>query len=98
MKHSLLLSHLPKAAALAGIFSALALPAFAQNPQATPAPQLKLDQSELPRSTGAITSFAPVVDKVAPSVVTIFATSDVKARPNAARGQSHAAPLLRHPR
>ena len=45
-------------------------------------PQLKVDQSQLPRSTGAITSFAPVVDKVAPSMVTVYATRDAKQQPN----------------
>jgi len=58
----------------------LAAPAYAQEGAATPAasPQIKVDDSALPRSVGAITSFAPVVDKVGPSVVTIFAKLDPK--------------------
>src|SRR5476651_998095 len=86
---SLPILNLPRAAVAASLFSALALPVFAQSP--APSPQLKLDQSQLPRSTGAITSFAPVVDKIAPSVVTIFATRDVKANPNSIGGN----PMLR---
>jgi serine protease Do len=54
-------------------------------------PQVKVDNSTLPRTTGALTSFAPVVDKVGPSVVTIFTTKNVKAEPNALGGN----PMLR---
>jgi len=46
--------------------------------KAAPAPQIKVDPTALQRSTGALTSFAPVVDKVGPSIVTVFTTKNVK--------------------
>jgi serine protease Do len=80
--------------------SPLALaPARAQSPpdqQAgiakSPAPpQIQVDSSPLPRSTGAITSFAPVVDKVGPSIVTVFTSKNVKEQANPLSGN----PMLR---
>jgi serine protease Do len=81
-------------AAVALTLSPLAVPVHAQNPpdqqnslaKASPPPQIKVDSSVLSRSTGALTSFAPVVDKVGPSIVTIFTTKNVKedANPSAA--------------
>jgi len=77
-----------------GPLSPLAVPVLAQNPpdeqssiaKASPAPQLKVDSSALQRSTGAITSFAPVVEKVGPSVVTIYTTKNVKEEANPLAG------------
>jgi serine protease Do len=42
---------------------------------------LKVDQQQISRSSGAVSSFAPVIEKVAPSVVTIFSTKTVKRDP-----------------
>jgi serine protease Do len=60
----------------------LAAPVYADDKPAVTAPattpEIKVDDSALPRSVGAITSFAPVVDKVGPSVVTIMARKDEK--------------------
>jgi serine protease Do len=44
-------------------------------------PQLKVDQQQITRSSGAVTSFAPVIEKVAPSVVTIFSSKSVNRDP-----------------
>jgi serine protease Do len=56
------------------------------------APKIQVDASPLARSTGAITSFAPIVDKVGPSVVTVFTTKNVSAKDDhAAEGN----PILR---
>ena len=77
-------SRLANAAMAAAMAAALAVPAYAQNPpdqhssiaKASP-PDIKVDSSALQRSTGAITSFAPIVDKVGPSIVTISTTRNV---------------------
>jgi serine protease Do len=45
-------------------------------------PQIRVDASPLQRSTGEITSFAPIVEKVGPSVVTILTTRDEKQNVN----------------
>lgn len=46
---------------------------------ATPAPPVKVDSNALSRSsTNGITSFAPIVDKVAPSVVTVYTSKTVR--------------------
>ena len=74
-------------ATLAVTLSPLAVPVRAQDQHtAKPAPQVKVDPSALQRSNGAITSFAPIVDKVGPSVVTIFTTKEVKQQPNSLSG------------
>jgi serine protease Do len=57
----------------------------------SPAPQIEVDSSPLPRSTGAITSFAPIVDRVGPSIVTVFTTKNVKEQSNPLAGN----PMLR---
>jgi serine protease Do len=45
----------------------------------TPAPPVKVDQSQLSRPPApAATSFAPIVEKVAPSVVTVYTTKTVR--------------------
>ena len=41
-------------------------------------PEVKVDPSPLPQVAGTITTFAPVVEKVAPSVVTISTSKMVK--------------------
>jgi len=77
-------SRLAAAAMAAATFGPMAVPVYAQSPpdetgiKTAPSSQIKVDSSALPRSTGAITSFAPIVDTVAPSIVTIFTTKNVK--------------------
>jgi len=79
------------AAAMAVSLSPL-VPAYAQNApdqpgiKAQPTPQIKVDSSALPRNPGNVTSFAPIVDKVGPSVVTIFTTKEVKEEANPLAG------------
>ena len=85
------LTNATMAAAMAAAMSPLAVaPVRAEmtpgGAASTPAPQIKVDDSTLARSTGAITSFAPVVDKVGSSVVTVFTTREVKQEPNALSG------------
>ena len=43
--------------------------------------KVDVDQQQIKRSSGAVTSFASVIEKVAPSVVTIFSTKSVKRDP-----------------
>jgi len=82
------------AAAMTASLAPLAVPAYAQDPpekqgalaKASPAPQIAVDPSALQRSTGALTSFAPIVDKVGPSIVTIFTTKNVKEQSNPLAG------------
>ena len=63
---------------------ALVTPAFAQEqPGQTPAKDLTttnvaVDKSPLPRGSGMITSFAPIVDTIAPSVVSVYTSKTVK--------------------
>ncbi len=45
-------------------------------------PHLQLDTSPLLRGAGMISSFAPIVDKVGPSIVTIYTTKSVKSQPD----------------
>ena len=85
-------SRLAGAALAAVLFGAspLAVPVYADNVpipsvSATP-PKIRVDSSALPRSTGALTSFAPIVDKISPSVVTIFTTKTVKEQSNPLAG------------
>jgi serine protease Do len=62
--------------------AALAPLTQAQEPKATdktdPTPALKVDPTPLPQMAGTISTFAPVVDKVAPSVVTIATSKMVR--------------------
>src|SRR5215216_3517201 len=44
-------------------------------------PKIIVDTNALPKDTRGITSFAPVVKKVAPSVVTIYSTKTVRQSP-----------------
>jgi serine protease Do len=89
-----------KTAAMALAMSPLALvPVRAQDGPAQPGglakspapPQIQVDTSPLPRSTGAITSFAPIVEKVGPSIVTVFTTKNVKEQGSPLEGN----PMLR---
>jgi len=64
-------------AALAGLL----LPASAQEaikPTETKAPEVKIDPAPVSRQAGVITTFAPVVEKVAPSVVQISTSKNIK--------------------
>jgi serine protease Do len=81
------------AAAMAATLGPLAIPIHAQAPpdqrqglaKAQPASPIQLDPSPLQRTTGEISSFAPIVDKVGPSVVTVFTSKEVKPDADAAR-------------
>jgi serine protease Do/serine protease DegQ len=67
------------------------VPVRAQSaPGATP-PKIQVDTTPLARSTGAINSFAPIVDRVGPSIVTVFTSKEVKDQPNSMDN-----PTLRH--
>ena len=63
-----------QAASLAG-----AAPASAK---ANPAPKLTIQETPISRDLKAATSVAPVVKKVAPSVVNIYSTVTIRERPN----------------
>jgi serine protease Do len=89
------------AAALALTMGPLAVvPVRAQNgpdqpesiAKSAPPPQIQVDASPLQRSTGAITSFAPIVEKVGPSIVTVFTSRSVKEQANPFEGN----PTIRH--
>ena len=54
-------------------------------------PPIKVDPSPLPQVAGTLTTFAPVVEKVAPSVVTISTSKMVK------RGAENQNPMLNDP-
>ena len=45
-------------------------------------PQIKMDSAPIERDTHGVTSFAPVVKRVAPSVVNIYSTRTVRQRDN----------------
>jgi serine protease Do len=49
---------------------------------ATAVPQIQVDSTPLNRNAGAISSYAPIVDKVGPSIVEIFTEKDVKVDAN----------------
>ena len=76
---------------LAAPVMAQAAPSEAGTAAKVAPPQIKVDPSTLQRSTGALTSFAPVVDKVGPSIVTVFTTKKVKEEANPLAGN----PMLR---
>lgn len=68
--------------ALVACSALLAAPSFSQQP-AAPADiraDVEVDHADLPRSAGSVTSFAPVIEKVAPSVVTVFAAKRLNVR------------------
>jgi serine protease Do len=63
------------------------VPVRAQDAPASGAPpQVQVDSSPLARSTGALTSFAPIVEKVTPSIVTVSITRKVSATNNPMAG------------
>jgi serine protease Do len=71
-------------ACAAMLFPALALPAFSSDPETTskgraPA-KLNLQSTPLDRESKAPISYAPIVKRVAPSVVTIYSTVTVRQR------------------
>jgi serine protease Do len=75
--------------ALAGVLILAAAVQFAPARDATPAeskenspPKFKIDEAPLAREVKAATSFAPVIKKVAPSVVNIYSTMTIKERQN----------------
>src|SRR5215218_3028271 len=57
--------------------TALLAPLHAENPGKMP--DVKVDSAPVTTQAGVITSFAPIVEKVAPSVVTISTSHNVKA-------------------
>jgi serine protease Do len=59
--------------------------------QSGSAPQILVDSTPLVRGAGMISSFAPIVDKVGPSIVTIYTTKTVKDSP----GGDQVNPMLR---
>ncbi len=61
----------------AGIFAAAQTPGVSPSQAATP-PKILVDKQALPRDVRSATSFAPVVKKAAPSVVTVFSTKTVR--------------------
>jgi serine protease Do len=75
-----------RAAALLGLAALITLPWEGQSKPSqvaagtNPPPQLKIDDSPLRREVKAATSFAPVIKKVAPSVVNIYSTMTVRER------------------
>ena len=73
--------YLLSSTSLALLLGAISMPlAFAENPPKEPA--IKVDPSPLPQVAGTLTTFAPVVEKVAPSVVTISTSKMVKPSKN----------------
>lgn len=52
--------------------------AFSQAPAASPSPSVAVDTSRLPPNQGMISSFAPIVDKIAPSVVSVYTHKTVR--------------------
>src|SRR5436309_5558090 len=52
-------------------------------PKSSPLPKLNVQETPLSRDVKAGTSFAPIIKKVAPSVVNIYSTTIVRERPNA---------------
>lgn len=80
----------PRSFVQAGLASSLLTIVFAANPvvaqeSATtnlPPPDLQLDTSPLQRETRLATSFAPIVEKVGPSVVNVYTSTRVQLRTN----------------
>src|SRR5262245_5823261 len=57
----------------------LARPALA-DPKSNPPPKLTVQETPIARETTPATSFAPIVKKVAPSVVNIYSTMTIRDR------------------
>ena len=66
---------LATAALVTGSALAVSHPETAKSKAAAATPKLEVDESPVPRTTGAHTSFAPLVKKVAPAVVKIVVVS-----------------------
>ena len=75
------------------VSASLFSPLCAENPDKTP--DVKVDPSPVSGRAGVITSFAPVVDKVAPSVVTISTSHNVRNGQRGAPGSGN--PLFNDP-
>ena len=76
------------------ILSGLIVPLRAQELEKTKAP-VTVDPAPVSRQAGVITSFAPVVEKVAPSVVQISTSKNVKGRSRAQQSPLFNDPLFR---
>lgn len=85
-----LLSRLTRTVILAGLI----VPLSAQDIEKTKAP-VTVDPSPVSRQAGVITSFAPVVEKVAPSVVQISTSKNVKGRTRAQQSPLFDDPFFR---
>ena len=65
------------ASALCGL--GLVVPALSQEPAKNlTSTNVAVDKSQLPRNTGMISSFAPIVDTIAPSVVSVYTSKTVR--------------------
>jgi len=62
-------------------FAPFARMVHAASPRTNPPPKLNVQETPLSRDVRAGTSFAPVIKKVAPSVVNIYSTMTIKERP-----------------
>lgn len=63
---------------IAALFSAPTFSVTAQQPEKITPPEVKIDPVPVQTKAGVLTSFAPIVEKVAPSVVTISTTKNVR--------------------
>src|SRR5260221_9088314 len=71
----------PLFSSIAALLLGVAVAPLALAEDTTP-PTVKVDPKPLPQVAGTLTTFAPVVDKVAPSVVTIATSKMVKKTQN----------------
>ena len=67
---------------LCALQAALLADAAPEPAKANPAPKLNIQDTPINRSLKAATSVAPVIKKVAPSVVNIYSTVTIRERPN----------------
>ena len=86
MKHNHLLK--PLSLSIAALLAAI--PAFSQEPEKKP-PTLNVDPAPVSAKAGILTTFAPIVEKVSPSVVTISTSKMVTGR------QSRQNPMFNDP-
>lgn len=75
-------------------FATMSLPSLVAQ-EGTKAPEIKIDPAPVSRQTGVITSFAPVVEKVAPSVVQISTSKNIKPGMGGSRGRMFEDPFFR---
>jgi len=68
-------------AALAGMALLIARDAGSREARNGPAPKLNIQDAPLVREAHGVTSYAPIIKRVAPSVVTIYSTKTVKVNP-----------------